>query len=102
MGRRIGTIDTTVYAENYTDQGFGDVRAGMTRAQVTELLGDPLDAGDIHGTDISVHSYTGTPRTPNDRVRVIIYRGDVVVDKRNAYSQDRNYDGIGDDWNINP
>lgn len=83
--------EDTAYAAGYTDAGFRQVTVGMTRTQVHNLLGPPLQrwsfAPDIHGAD-NGERWSHSPGDDSYRIRVVRYRGNVVVRKQTEFYVD--------------
>ncbi len=89
--------DDTVYAEQYEDAAYRQIRRGDTTAAVLAALGEPLetfgmtkdrraDDGWLYrrtDADAEGWSYTMSPRSSHYRKRIIVFRDGYVIDKVN-------------------
>jgi hypothetical protein len=74
-------LEDTVFAPGYSVQAFSKVRVGMTREQVYELVGPPLDSWGSWGD--AGNGYEQWSHSPGDhsyRRRVIEYTDDLVAE----------------------
>jgi outer membrane protein assembly factor BamE (lipoprotein component of BamABCDE complex) len=80
---RILMEEDTVWASGYSDEGFRSVRLGMTRSEVHNLLGPPIESTPWEGQ--SWENWTYSPADTNYQVRDVVFKDDVVVRKISEY-----------------
>ena len=76
--------EETFYGPGYTEFGWRRVRAGMTKAQVLELLGDPLTKGSgqqFGGQQLEVWEYTSCGPSECYYLRQVHFSKGVVTNK---------------------
>ncbi len=73
--------EDTEYSPGYKDRAFRAVRIGMSRDKVLELLGAPIETGEIPEEALEILRYARSPSDKSYRVRVIQIRNSVVVAK---------------------
>lgn len=87
--------DDTMWADRYSDNLWYKIQVGMKRSEVYALLGEPLDIRTRRnmfdfdtlrqGPGAIVECWTRTPANSHYHVRQIIFKDDMVVDKKNKF-----------------
>jgi hypothetical protein len=80
--------EDTEWAADYTDEAFVSVTRGMTRAQVHEMLGEPLHTEETQGGAELVDRWTRSPSDSNFWQRAVVFRDDRVVKKLSDFCVD--------------
>ena len=80
--------EDTQYASGYTDGGFRAIRIGVSKEEVLGILGSPLKLWPDEHEGLEIWGYTSTPSDSNYRIRVVQFRGGVVVDKVSEFYVD--------------
>jgi hypothetical protein len=90
-----GSHHDTVWAEEYSDDGWSAVRVGMKRNDVYAILGRPLEIRNSRGMfDFDtirqnpgeiVECWTQSPNDSSYFLRHVVFSGDIVVDKINEF-----------------
>lgn len=82
--------ENTVFADGYTADGFRAVEPGMTREEVHELLGSPLESWDGTGDSTwdAAERWSLSPGDSRYRFRAVYYRDGRVVAKRGEFVVD--------------
>jgi len=80
--------DNTIYADNYSETGFRQIRAGMTSKEVEALIGAPLRKAPYTG-GASVWHYTDQyNRTRSFWRRWLVIENDRVEEAVNDYFEE--------------
>lgn len=75
--------EDTVYATGYSDSDFRKIRTGMTKAEVTKLLGSPIDEFIDRGK--LIQRWSKSAHNSNYRTRVIHFENDMVIEKLTGF-----------------
>ena len=78
--------EDTVYATGYSDSDFRRIRAGMTKGEVTKLLGPPIDEF-IDRTRL-IQRWSKSAHDSSYRTRVIHFENHIVVEKLTGFYVD--------------
>lgn len=81
-------VEDTQYASGYTDGGFRAIRIGVSKEEVLGILGSPLKVWSDDREGLEIWGYTSTPSDSNYRIRVVQFRGGVVVGKVSEFYVD--------------
>lgn len=72
--------DKTQFAPNYSEDHFFEIRRGMSKDDVTALLGEPLEKNMIDGGSyVEVWRYTHAPQKTNYWFRLVLFDKDGKV-----------------------
>ncbi len=73
--------EDTAYAPDYTDRGFRKVRIGMSRNDVTELLGEPIETWIITEVTPTIEygAWSTSPLDTHYRRRLVAFSENRVV-----------------------
>jgi hypothetical protein len=80
--------EDTEWATDYTDEAFVSVTRGMARAQVHEMLGEPLDTEVTQGGAELVDRWTRSPSNSNFRQRAVVFRDDRAINELSEFWTD--------------
>jgi hypothetical protein len=79
--------EDTVYDPGYTERGFRRNSVGMSRQQVYDVVGRPLDTWTNKDSSVGMR-WSKSPGDTNFRCRVLEFVNDKVVDKHTEYYVD--------------
>jgi hypothetical protein len=83
--------EDTVYAAGYSDAAFRSVAAGMSEAEVEQVLGAPYSRWTIERSGAGPDAGARWSHSPGDtryRCRIILFRGGYVVEKHAEFYVD--------------
>lgn len=75
----LGVFEDTEFADGYADASFADVTVGMTVADVTDLVGSPIQIWDCGDAGCEVWKYAWSPSSTDYRLRDVIVEDGVVI-----------------------
>jgi outer membrane protein assembly factor BamE (lipoprotein component of BamABCDE complex) len=75
----------TEYTKGYTDAAFAKVRAGQTKQEVIDALGEPFTKSPSHISGKERWMYSRSPTSTHYRYREVQLVDGVVVEKRNHF-----------------
>ena len=78
-------IEGTIYADSFSEEKFHSIKLGMTKDQVKEILGNPLNDEGLQKNSFWYYTHHDHPTSDFDQRWVVFDKSEAVIEIRKGF-----------------